>query len=206
MTPTLSIIIPHKRTSMNNISMVMNFDMLLHNTVNSFELIIDTESPKDPYRIWNESAVAARGDILVFTNSDVLMAPGWDEMFVKHMQDNAILVGYLIEHGTTIGVARENVYRSFGKDPIEFNCLKFENWVSTHRNNVPECKEGRGWYMPCAFRRDWFLRTGGFDTTLGFPNPNDSMFFDKCRDTLGTKFYRIRSFAYHFQSLSTRDD
>ena len=205
MTPILSIIIPQKRTPMNNLSMVMNFDMLLHNTVNSFELIIDTESPKDPYKIWNECSMHARGDILVFSNSDILFAPRWDEMFVNYMRDNAILVGYLVEPGN-ISVARGNVWKSFGKDPIEFNWQKFENWVSTHRDDVLECKEGRGWYMPCAFRRDWFLRTGGFDTTLGFPNPNDSMFFDKCRDTLGTKFYRVRSFAYHFQALSSRDD
>lgn len=202
--PTLSIIIPHKPGNMNNMALQLNLDALLRNTVSSFELIIDTQTPCDPYKIWNAASILARGDILVFTNSDVIMAPGWDEMFVKHMVDNAILTGYLVEPGN-IGVAPINIHQDFGKTPVEFQSLQFERFAEEHGSNKPEILAERGWYMPCAFLKDWFNWTGGFDTTLGFPHPNDILFWEHCRTNLGTSLYRVRSYAYHFQGLTHRD-
>jgi len=199
--PDITIIIPHKSTVSNDKAMMLNISMLLKNTRNSLEIIIDTEVPKDPYKIWNEAAKIARSDILVFSNSDVLMAKDWDTWFFEHMQDNAILVGYLVEPGN-IGVASENIHRDFGRTPDTFDRDAFEGFAECSK--VPIIKEERGWYMPCAVWKEWFLSTGGFDTTLGFPNPNDILFWNKCVKEYGTKLFRVRSFAYHFQAQSTR--
>lgn len=201
--PDLTIVIPHKRTPANDFALRLNLQMLLENTSHSFELIVDTETPKDPYKIWNEASKQARGRILVFTNSDVLMAPSWDEMYIKHMEDNAILTGYLVEPGN-VGVAAQNVALDFGRKPEDFHRQAFENWSFSQQWKVPEVRLERGWYMPCAFYRDWFNWTGGFDTTLGFPNPNDILFWEKCLNNFHTKLLRVKSFAYHFQALSTR--
>jgi hypothetical protein len=176
--------------------------MLSENTTYSYELIIDNEVPKDPYKIWNERSKEAQADILVFTNSDVLMAPVWDLHFIRYMIDNAIFTGYLVEPGN-VGVASENIHKDFGKTPETFNRRAFEEF--TLRNYVMDIQEQRGWYMPCAFRRDWFLGTGGFDTERGeFPLPLDIWFWEKCIKELGTRLYRVKSFAYHFQALSHR--
>jgi hypothetical protein len=205
MAPAISIIIPHKPTKANDISLRMNLEMLLANTVNSFELIIDTECPKDPYRIWNDAAPKARGEILIFTNSDVLMAPGWDAYMVKYCQPNTIVTGYLVEPGN-IGVASQNFQADFGKTPAEFNRSAFEIAMQQRVKfeQEPEAKEERGWYMPCAMNRVWFEYTGGFDTTLGFPNPNDIIFWEHCIKEFQTRLIRVRSYAYHFQNLSGR--
>lgn len=200
----LSIIIPHKRGPHNDAALSLNIRRLVLYTVNSFELIIDTDAPKDPYKIWNEAAAKARGDILVFTNSDVIMGQGWDELFGIHMQDNAIFTGYLIEPGT-IGVASQNIHKDFGRNPMDFHEHSFDDYVYQLEREKPAIIEQRGWYMPCALRRDWFLSTGGFDTTLGFPNPNDILFWERCIKEYGTKLMRVASFAYHFQNLSGRD-
>ena len=199
----MTIIIPHLRKSSNDSSLMLNIARLLENTHYSFELVIDTEAPKDPYKIWNEAAKVARGKILIFSNTDVIMAKGWDISFVDNIQDNAILTGYLVEPGN-IGVASENIHRDFGKTPYTFRPQEFENFAVEHAKNIPEVKMERGWYMPCAFYRDWFNWTGGFDTTLGFPNPNDILFWNKVTSQLGTKLLRVRSYAYHFQNLSSR--
>jgi hypothetical protein len=164
-------------------------------------LILDTEQPKDPYKIWNEVAQTARADILVFSNSDVLMAPNWDILFVEHMVENAIFTGYLVEPGN-VGVAHQNIHKDFGRYPSTFRRQEFEDFALNAK--VPVVKEERGWYMPCAISKKWFLSTGGFDTTLGFPNPNDILFWNKCISELGTRLYRCNSFAYHFQALSDR--
>lgn len=201
--PRISIIIPHKRKATNDLALKLNVEMLLANTANNFELIVDTESPKDPYKIWNEAAKSARADILVFSNTDVLMAPDWDVSFINYMDDNSILTGYLVEAGN-VGVASVNIHKDFGKTPSEFRRHDFEEYAIKQSKFTIPAKIERAWYMPCAFYKSWFLWTGGFDTTLGFPNPNDILFWDKCRDSFNTKFVRVNSFAYHFQALSTR--
>jgi len=201
MMPKYSIIIPHKLAESNNMSLGMNLQMLLENSVYPFELIIETSAPRDPYMIWNEAAKQARADILVFTNSDVLMAPGWDRFMVDFCEPNAIMTGYLVEPGN-IGVAEENIHNSFGMHPSTFNRQQFEQWVAAQ--NTPECVEQRGWYMPCAVDRKWFIDTGGFDTAIPFPHPNDIIFWDRCIREYGTRLLRVRSYAYHFQCLSGR--
>jgi hypothetical protein len=197
----LSIIIPHKITVENNKALQLNLQMLLANTRSSYELIIDTECPKDPYRIWNEAAAHARGDFLVFSNSDVLMAPDWDTNLLKYCEYNTIVAGYLVEPGT-IGVASENIHKDFGRTPDTFDRVAFENYaLSSH---APEVVQERAWYMPCCIRKEWFLHTGGFSVEIPFPNPNDILFWNHCKAAYNTRFIRVKSFAYHFQNLSGR--
>lgn len=201
MPPTISIIIPHLRKKNNDLALKLNVEMLMDNTANSFELIVDTQAPKDPYEIWNETAKSARADILVFSNTDVLMAIDWDIYMVVYCKHNIIVTGYLVEPGN-VGVADVNIHKDFGRHPDSFRRKEFEDWCDDQK--VPECIEQRAWYMPCAVRKDWFLETGGFKPGYPFPNPNDIRFWDECRDVFGTKFLRVNSWAYHFQNLSAR--
>lgn len=200
--PDVSIIIPHKPTPANNEALQLNIRMLLANTRCSFELIIDTETPKDPYKIWNEVVPKARASVVVLSNSDVLMAPGWDVPILEHICDNMIITGYLVEPGA-IGVAPVNIHRNFGKLPSEFDRKAFEEFAKEHAKGK-EAEEKRAWYMPCAMMRDWFVWVGGFDTDKPFPEPNDIKFWDRAVANYGTKLLRVPSYAYHFQNLSGR--
>jgi len=203
--PQIAVIIPHKRMPENDKSLMLNIDMLLSNSKLSLEILIDSETPSDPYRIYNELAEKARSDVIVFTNSDVLMAPGWDYPFWDHVEYNSIVTGYLVEAGN-VGVADVNVAKDCGKTPDAFNRIGFEQYVSQLRNIIdPGVKEERAWYMPCAMHREWFLSTGGFDLSHGgFPAPIDIEFWNHCRDVYHTKFLRVNSFAYHFQAMTHR--
>jgi hypothetical protein len=196
----ITVIIPHKIMPENDKALLLNINALMQNSCSVLEIIIDT-TLGDPYVIYNESAKIARSNIIVFTNSDVIMAPDWDRPFIDHMQDNAILTGYLVEPGN-VGVALENIDKDFGKTPDTFDRNAFESFAMG--SDKPAIKEQRGWYMPCAFKRDWFIGTGGFDTSVPFPHPSDIAFWNKCVRELGTKLLRVNSFAYHFQALSHR--
>ena len=201
-----SIIIPHKPTGMNDEALELNLKMLLRHTRLTYELIIDNECPKDPYKIWNEAARMARSDTLVFTNTDVLFGPEWDMLVDHQIYPNTIVTGYLVEPGN-IGVATQNIHENFGKTPTLFDMHAFEDWVRHQLSNVEQgnaVKEERGWYMPCAMNKNWFNSIGGFSTELGFPNPNDAIFWDRCIADFGTKLLRVPSYAYHFQNLSGR--
>ena len=200
-----TIIIPHKPGYENDLCLNLNLKMLQHYSSVNYELIIDTECPKDPYKIWNEAAKQARSDTLVFTNTDVLFGPVWDKL-VLDVNPNMIVTGYLVEPGN-IGVADVNIHKDFGKAPSVFDAHAFEVYVNERLSHIQpgnERKVERGWYMPCAMNRDWFNEVGGFPTEVGFPNPNDAIFWDNCTANLGTTLIRVPSFAYHFQALSSR--
>ena len=204
-----TIIIPHKPAYENDFCLRLNLEMLQRNTspTTQYELIIDAEYPKDPYKIWNDAAKQARSDTLVFTNTDVLFGPGWD-VLVRDVNPNVIVTGYLVEPGN-IGVADVNIHKDFGKHPAGFDMHGFWDYVTERLDHIQpgnERKVERGWFMPCAMNKDWFNEVGGFPTELGFPNPNDAIFWDNCIANLGTTLVRVPSFAYHFQALSSRGE
>jgi hypothetical protein len=116
------------------------------------------------------------------------------------------VTGYLVEPGN-VGVAAQNIHMDFGKDPSVFDARAFEEYVRRETQHVEAgnmFKDGRGWFMPCAMNRDWFNSVGGFPTDIGFPNPNDAVFWDNCIADYNTKLLRVPSYAYHFQALSSR--
>jgi hypothetical protein len=198
-----TIIIPHKHTELNDISLELNIKMLHENSVNKdFELIIADEE-MDPYRLWNIYSEKAKHENLVFSNSDVLMAKDWDLHLIGELCDNSIVTGYLVECGV-IGVATQNILANFGNGPKDFNREGFENFCEEHGKNVPNVKDERGWYMPCSIKKSLFMKQGMFDISLPFPNPNDIIFWEKCI-TAGVQLKRAKSHAYHFQNLSNKE-
>jgi len=199
----ISIIIPHKIGPSNDKALRLAIDSIMEYTERTYELILDMTVPRDPYRIWNEVSEQARGKTLVFSNSDVIFAPGWDVM-ADHARSNVIVTGYILEPGN-IGVAPVNIRRDLGRHPDNFNHSEFLSFVKKHSTKVPELTEKRAWYMPCAIDKEWFLSTGGFPIDVGFPSANDKRFWDQCRDNLGTVFLRARSYSYHFQNQSARE-
>lgn len=197
----LSIIIPHKPGPSNDKALRLALDSIIRFTTLNYEIIIDATVPGDPYEIWNSTAQQARGRILIFTNSDVIFAPGWDSLGI-YIGPNVIATGYILEPGN-IGVAPVNIHADYGKHPDNFDEAGFHSYIEKHK--AAEIKEERGWYMPCAMDRLWFLSTDMFPTEKAFPNPNDIIFWEKCKNDLGTKFMRVKSYSYHFQNQSARD-
>ena len=201
-----TIIIPHKPTIHNDRALELNLHALLKHTKVQYELIIDTTTPANPYGIWMRAAQTAHAETLVFTNSDVIMGPGWD-VLVRHVEPNTIVTGYIIEPGN-IGVADVNIQLDFGKMPKTFQSFDFDRWVLKRLGfigNGNEVKIERGWYMPSAMNRAWFLSTPGFDLDYPFPNPADIRFWEYCIKEYGTQLLRVPSYSYHFQNLSNTE-
>lgn len=198
-----TIIIPHKHTEMNDLSLELNLKMLEENSENKNYEIIIADEKEDPYKLWNIYAEKAKYDNLVFSNSDVLMAKNWDRHLIGQLCDNSIVTGYLVECGV-IGVAWQNIPRNFGTSPFDFNREQFENFCEEEGANLPDSREERGWYMPCSIKKSLFFKMGAFNTEIPFPNPNDIIFWEKCL-TEGVVLKRANSFAYHFQNLSNKE-
>lgn len=200
----ISILIPHKSTPLNDICLDLNLKMLEENTKSEYEVILMYEK-QDPYALWNRYARTAKSDLLIFSNSDVLMAPNWDVQLVTHADNNSIITGYLVECGA-IGIASQNIDRNFGRNPSKFDRQGFEDFCQEFalKRQIPDIKNERGWYMPCLMTKEFFSRMGGFPCDLPFPHPNDIKFWEHCLKQ-GAILKRANSFAYHFQNLSNQE-
>lgn len=199
-----TIIIPHRRRPSNDKALMLALQSVLDNSVYDHEIIVDLTYPKDPYRIWNETALNVQTPAIVFSNSDVVFAPEWDKHMIEQTLPNRIVTGYIVEPGN-IGVAGVNITRDFGKHPDNFQRAEFEKFAKKHGAQKPAWKKERGWYMPCAMNRIWFLGTGGFPMEKPFPEPNDIAFWERCKKEYGTDFIRVNSYSYHFQNQSARE-
>jgi hypothetical protein len=197
-----SILIPHYSTENCDAALHLCIRMLKENTLSEdYELII-VQGYKDPYLFWNEFAERAKFEKLAFFNNDMLPAPGWDEMMRKYVDDNSLVMGYLVEPGV-IPPARQNIHRDFGRSPRNFKREEFERFCADVR--VPEMTHEMGWYMPVMMTKSFFLRMGRYPTDRPFPHPNDVAFWDRCVSR-GAGLVRVRSFAYHFQGMSNPEN
>jgi hypothetical protein len=194
----LSVLIPHYSTPDTDIALQLCISMFRENTVcRNYELII-VQGFTDPYAFWNRYSDHARYEALVFYNNDMLPAPAWDTLMLKHLDDNSLIMGYLLEPGV-IQPARQNIHKDFGRSPKTFRREDFERFCS--QVDIPERVDEMGWYMPVMLTRTFFNRMGKYPTQKPFPHPNDAAFWDTCTRK-GARLVRVRSFSYHFQGMS----
>jgi len=199
----ISIIIPHLSRPLNDEALELTLDRLERWTFCRYEVLIPREL-ECPYKLWNRYVDQAKYENIVFSNSDVIMSPGWEGRYLEFIDDNSIVCPYLIEPNV-IGVAPVNIQRDFGRTPKEFieREWAYLDWVrnSDHARRAAPMRLERAWYMPCMMRKSLFDRLGRFETEKPFPEPNDIKLWDKAV-AMGVALKRVSSYAYHFQNLS----
>lgn len=195
---SLAILIAHKHDPANDGALAVALDCIVCNTRSDYQLLVDTTTPDCPYRVWNRLAQAAQADWLLFTNSDVFLAPGWDIPMLGAAKPDVIVVGVVVEPGA-IGVNERNLEKNFGMTPQAFDRTAFEQWITETPGGQPG---GHGWFMPSLHYRNSFLAMGGFNTTLGaFPDPLDEEYWHRWK-AAGLGVHRVPSFSYHLQNWS----
>lgn len=201
--PSLTVCIPHKHTRHNDAALLVALSCIVDNTRCDYELLIDTTTPTGVYGVYNRMARQAASEWVVFTNSDVFFAPGWDTPMLEAAGKYKIITGVLVECGA-IGVSDRNIMANFGRTPQTFERSAFEEMAAgiIFDKRTPP---GEGWFMPCLMHRDTFLAMGAFDTRQGdFPTPLDGLFWEKWKAS-GLTVQRVRSYAYHLQNFSDEE-
>lgn len=204
-----TVIFPHLSSEINDECLELNLKMLKDNAAYDSDLTIITDTPEkriDPYQAWNDAIPQAGTDYVLLTNTDMLMAPGFDRDLLKYRTPNAILTGRVVEPGV-IGVAEENIRQDFGRCPRCFDRKKFERYAHGVQRLVPASQSGRGWVMPCLIHKDLFVRAGKFPTDQPFMHaPMDLKFYDRLNE-MGVELIQVGSLiCYHFQNLSHRSN
>lgn len=199
---SIAILIAHKHETENDKALDIALSCIIRNTVNDYQVYIDTKTPACPYSIWNRMVRETSAEWVLFTNSDVFMGPAWDVPMLGVAAHDTIVTGVLVEPGA-IGVHERNLKMDFGMRPETFRREEFEEWVLSE----PEVPlNGIGWFMPSLHHRQTFIEFGGWDLSRGkFPQPVDNFYWDKwCQE--GMKFNRVASFAYHLQNYSSDEE
>lgn len=195
----ISIVFPHLLNKQNNALLDLNLKMIEENTTCPYQILMVTDNgDKDMvYKGLDWMFRNAKYDLTLWHSTDVVLAPGWNENVLKHIDDADWLGLELAECGQ-IGVHPNNICIDFGRTADTFKRKDFEGWARTMALGRPTMREGFGWYSPSVWKKEWYVRMGGIDCSKPFPHPNDSEFRQKCEEQ-HQKFAVVNSFAYHFQ-------
>lgn len=190
----ISIVFPHKEGVENNRLLQLNKRLYKRTTRHPYEIInVVGGGPHIVYPSFNFLVKQAKYDIVVMANSDITFAQGWDEMLVKHIDEGDWFSFRLVECGA---IGSDQIVEDFGRTAKSFDFNAFQTFVNEQRNE--EIENGFVWYVPCAWKKEYFLSMGGFDEYPPFPEANDIKFREKCA-AHGARFKILDSWAYHFQ-------
>jgi len=110
------------------------------------------------YRAWNFGGVSADGDIIVFVNSDMAFSSGWLDRLIDKLDRDTIPCSRLVESGK-MPSAETAVSHNLGQTVSQFREGEFLKFASEISENTALA---RGLFMPCAFYKDDFIRSGGY--------------------------------------------
>lgn len=170
------------------------------------------------YRAYNFASEVARGDFLVFVNSDMAFSPGWLEAMIASYDGRSVLSPLAIESGK-YDAATNCISKNFGKTFREYqedDFLIFSNQVKED-----ETKLG-GIFMPLLIRKSIFDQVGRYPEGNIVPdsdiyNPEialrgqklisgDVVLMKKLAELGITHKTVCNSVIYHFQSGELEDE
>jgi glycosyltransferase involved in cell wall biosynthesis len=122
------------------------------------------------YRAYNFGAHQARGDLLVFINTDMAFSPGWFEALWEGYDGASAVASRLVESGK-LRTGEHGIEKDFGTTPADYREQDLVEFAQDIRELT--VVEG-GLYMPLMVRRDTFLSVGGYPE--GNPQPGGDIF------------------------------
>lgn len=164
------------------------------------------------YRAWNYAAEVAKGDFIVFINSDMAFTPNWLENLINSYSGSNCVASRLVESGK-LEVGKNGIKKDFGRTISEYKEDDFQRYAQIVCSQ--KIIEG-GLYMPLLIRKDVFDRIGGYPegnvrkNTEDFFHPKiakkgeelisgDTVFVEKLK-TIGIRHQTAyNSIVYHFQ-------
>lgn len=102
------------------------------------------------YRAWNYGAKMAKGEYIIFINSDMAFTPGWSEKLMDTITENTCVTSRLVERG----ILRSGTYgieRNFGNNYDDYMENEFIQYVNNISENV--LRDG-GLYMPLLIKKE----------------------------------------------------
>lgn len=169
------------------------------------------------YRAWNTAGRMAKGEYVVFINSDMAFSKGWLESLFKNRDDSKMITSRLVERG----VLRSGMYgieRYFGNIPADYD----EDAFLLYSKEIAENKlMPGGLYMPCLIRKNILERINYYPegnikigSDIHHPEyairgepciPGDQVFVKRLNEIGVSHWSDFNSIVYHFQEGEMRD-
>jgi len=169
------------------------------------------------YRAWNTAGRMAKGEYVVFINSDMAFSKGWLESLFNNRDDSKMITSRLVERG----VLRSGLYgieRYFGNVPADYD----EDAFLSYSKEIAENKlMPGGLYMPCLIRKDILERINYYPegnikvwSDIHQPEyavkgelciPGDQVFVKRLNEIGVSHWSDFNSIVYHFQEGEMRD-
>jgi glycosyltransferase involved in cell wall biosynthesis len=163
------------------------------------------------YRAYNFSAKKARGDFLVFINSDMAFSPDWFDNLWKAYNGSNCVASRLVESGK-MKPGRFGIEKDFGRTIDTYQETEFLQYAASISSS--EVKDN-GLFMPLLIRKSHFENVGGYPEGNISPesdifNPiiakkdeplisGDNVLMKKLRSQGIMHQTAFNSIAYHFQ-------
>jgi len=199
---------------------VLNY--LKDNKINHYVHTNTDEQRKDwyinnVYRAWNIAGRAAKGEYVVFINSDMAFSPGWLDRLMDKYDDTKIVMSRLVERGVmTSGLY--GIEKNFGNVPGDY---KEDEFVSFSKLISEDKVCESGLYMPCLIKKKYLEAINYYPEGNIVPGtdiynpvyakqgehcmPGDHVFIKRL-NSIGIQHYTVfNSIVYHFQEGEMRD-
>ena len=170
--------------------------------------LIEIVDETDVYYAFNKGVYQAKYDKVILLCDDMIVSKGWDYPLLKYNNMETITTGYVVEPNPGInmrpgGETIQNTQYNCGESIGEFDYDKFQDFVN-HSQEPEVVQNAKGWYMPICFDKKSFV---SYPNRIKFPyEQNDVLLIDYMLPNLGYKFAKVKSFVYHFQSKSLKED
>ncbi len=110
------------------------------------------------YRGYNYAAKVAKGDFVVFINSDMAFTPNWLDNLIDSYDGSNCIASRLVESGK-LEVGKNGIEKDFGRTISEFKEDDFQRYAQMVSDNEVI---NSGLYMPLLVRKDKFEQIGGY--------------------------------------------
>ncbi len=146
-------------------------------------LRIVRQKPRGPAAARNLGAEKARGEIIVFTDSDCVPDERWLEEMVKPFEDESI-----------VGV--QGTYRTLNRDSL---IARLEGYEIERRHRRMERKKFTDFVatFSAAYRKEVFKKFGGFDESYPAASGEDPDLSYRIAKAGGKMVFNPRAFVYH---------
>ena len=163
------------------------------------------------YRAYNKAGEMAKGEYILFLNSDMSFSPGWLEKLLDKIDDNKVVCSRLVERGI-MPSGLYGISKNFGNTHADYNDKLFNEYAEM----ISEDKlMPGGLYMPMLIKKDHFMKVGMYPEGNIIPGtdifnptyavlgqrsiPGDKVFIMKLKSIGIEHWTNFNSIIYHFQ-------
>jgi hypothetical protein len=200
-------------------------DVLNHLKINNIPHYIHNNSEEQKkewyinnvYRAFNTAGRMAKGEYIVFINSDMAFSPRWLDILLESIQPDMCICSRLVERGI-LSSGLYGIEKNFGNVPNDYNEKDFLIFCEGIKQNLIA---ESGLYMPMLIKKEHmekinYYPEGNIKTNSNIFNPiyskinepsisGDHVLIQKLKTIGVNHFTHFSSIVYHFQEGEKRD-